>query len=259
MKKIFPVLSFLLFSLFGESQKTADSPMNIIGYYAGSTTALDSFPLSKLNYLIFSFCHLKGNRLSVTNAKDTATIQKMVSLKQNIPGLKIILSLGGWGGCKDCSPVFSTKKGRKEFAASTRELMEYFQADGIDLDWEYPVIAGFPGHPYSIDDKQNFTSLIKLLRRKLGTTYKISFAAGGFGNFIDSAIEWKKVMRRADRVNLMSYDLVHGFSTVSGHHTPLYSTSQQVESADNGVNKLLSSGVPSKKNYNRSCFLCPFF
>jgi len=45
----------------------------------------------------------------------------------------------------------------------------------------------------------------------------------------------------------MSYDLVNGFSKLSGHHTPLYSTPQQVESVDNGVKKLIAAGVPPSK------------
>src|SRR5579885_3385613 len=98
--------------------------------------------------------------------------------------------MGGWGGCRDCSPVFSTDTGRMEFANSAKELLNYFNADGIDLDWEYPVIKGFPGHAYSTDDKKNFTQLIRTLRKKLGKKYEISFAAGGFDQYIDSSVEW---------------------------------------------------------------------
>jgi chitinase len=219
----------------------------VIGYFAGRPTALDSFPIQKLTHLIFSFCHLKGSKLSIDRATDTACIQKMVSFKQKYPSLKIILSLGGWGGCKDCSTVFATRKGRKTFARSTRKVMDYFQTDGIDLDWEYPVIEGYPGHSHSTADKKNFTSLIKILRKELGTKYEISFAAGGFVRFIDSSIEWKKVMKKVDKVNVMSYDLVHGYSKISGHHTPLYSTQQQKESGDNAVTRLIQAGVPANK------------
>ena len=234
--------------LHANAQKNnSGKPLAVIAYYAGRTTMIDSFEVEKLTHLIFCFCHLKGNQLSVGNARDSATIQKMVALKSRNPQLKIILSLGGWGGCRTCSPVFATKKGRKEFARSVRDLNHYFSTDGIDLDWEYPAIEGFPGHPYDAADKPAFTQLVKQLRRKLGNKNEISFAAGGFTKFIDSAIEWKKVMKKINRVNLMSYDLVSGFSTVSGHHTPLYSTPNQKESADNGVQMMLGAGVPASK------------
>ncbi|MEO8860847.1 MAG: glycosyl hydrolase family 18 protein, partial [Ginsengibacter sp.] len=187
------LLSF--YSFICNAQKKAD-PRNfaVIAYYAGRTTMIDSFEVEKLTHLIFSFCHLKGDTLSVSNARDSATILRMVQLKKRNPNLKIILSLGGWGGCKTCSAIFSTKKGRRIFAKSTKELNNYFGTDGIDLDWEYPVIEGFPGHAFSPQDKPNFTALVKQLRKKLGKKNEITFAAGGFNSYIDSSIDWKNVM-----------------------------------------------------------------
>lgn len=253
------ILFFLIciISLSSFSQKKNE--INVIGYFAGRTTALDSFPVQKLTHLIFSFCHLNGSKLWVSNAADSVRIRKMVSLKEKYPYLKIILSMGGWGGCKDCSPVFSTDTGRIKFARSAKSLLEYFNADGIDLDWEYPAIAGFPGHPYSPADKKDFTLLIRTLRKTLGKKYEISFAAGGFDHYIDASIEWKKVMRKVNMVNVMSYDLVHGFSDVSGHHTPLYSTPEQKQSTDNAVNRLIAAGVPPKKIIIGAAFYARMF
>ncbi|MDE3249879.1 MAG: glycoside hydrolase [Bacteroidota bacterium] len=245
-KFILSLLLLLSMFPFAYAQQ-AKQPIAVIAYYAGRTSMIDSFEVEKLTHLIFCFCHLKGNRISVGNARDSTTIQRMVALKSRNPQLKIILSLGGWGGCQTCSPVFNTRKGRREFAESVKELNDYFGTNGIDLDWEYPVIEGYPGHAFSAGDKPAFTSLVKKLRKKLGRENEISFAAGGFTHFIDSSIEWKKVMKKVDRVNLMSYDLVSGFSTISGHHTPLYSTEKQKESTDHGVQMMLAAGVPANK------------
>jgi chitinase len=108
-----------------------------------------------------------------------------------------------------------------------KELLDYFKADGIDLDWEYPAISGFPGHRFVPEDKPNFTKLVMELRKAIGHKNEICFAAGGFTQFLEESIDWKKVMPVIDRVNLMTYDLINGFSTVTGHHTPLFSTPQQ--------------------------------
>jgi chitinase len=170
-----------------------------------------------------------------------------VTLKKQNPYLKVMLALGGWGGCETCSDVFSTEKDIKEFANSVKSLNDYFKTDGIDLDWEYPAIEGYPGHKYKPADKKNFTALVKQLRETLGEKQEISFAAGGFKKFLDEAIEWEPVMKIVDRVNLMSYDLVHGFSTETGHHTPLYSTPEQLESTNNAVSNLIKMGVPPNK------------
>lgn len=248
-------LLLLINSCSGQSKSTC-----ITGYYAGSADRLDSFPVEKLTHIIFSFGHLKGNRLNIHNAGDTACIQKMVGYKKTKnPGLKVILSLGGWGGCEKCSPVFATVAGREEFAASVKELSDYFHTDGIDLDWEYPAIAGHPGHPYMAADKENFTLLLQSLRKALGKKKEISFAAGGFNQFIDSSIDWKKAMLYTDKVYVMSYDLVHGYSTVSGHHTPLYSTPQQEASTDNAVDRMLAVGLPSGKIVIGAAFYARMF
>jgi chitinase len=219
----------------------------VIGYYSGRNTALDSFAIGKLTHIIFSFCHLKGNKLDANNARDTATIQHMVQLKEKYPHLKVILSLGGWGGCKTCPDVFATKAGINEFVGSVQEMLDYFHADGIDLDWEYPALPNVPGYPYYRDDKDHFTTLIKKLRKKLGKSKEISFAAGGFTKYLKTSVNWKKVTPRVNYINLMTYDLVSGYDTISGHHTPLYSTAQQVESTDHCVQYLESIGVPAAK------------
>jgi len=219
----------------------------VIAYYAGSPTMIDSFNTGQITHIIFSFGHLKGNGLHINNARDTLTIQNLVSQKAKNPDLKVMLSLGGWGGCKDCSDVFSSKKGRKEFSRSVKELLDYFKADGIDLDWEYPAIEGYPGHAFKPEDKTNFTALVKKLRKKLGKDKLISFAAGGFTAFLEQSVEWKKVMKYANFVNLMTYDLTNGFSVTTGHHTPLYSSANQKESGDNAIQYLVSIGIPSNK------------
>lgn len=254
MKKISP-LSFSSFIIFAgficfannlQAQKIAKP--NVIAYYTGGGgTLIDSFPVEKLSHLIYSFGHVKGDSLNIKSAKDSALISKMVALKSRNKDLKVMIAMGGWSACEPCSEVFSRKNGRETFAKTTKELLDYFQADGIDIDWEYPAVAGYPGHRYTEADKHNFTLLIQELRKKLGKKAEISFAAGGTKNCIDSCFEWKKVMPLVDRVNLMSYDLVSGYATQSGHHTPLFSTPQQQLSADWAINEMIKVGVPPQK------------
>ncbi|WP_346237847.1 glycoside hydrolase family 18 protein [Niabella insulamsoli] len=243
------ILCFIFLLVFekGGKAQTKQQPFRVIAYYAADTQAIDQFEVGQLTHIIYSFCHLKGNKLNVDDGRDSATIKKLVSLKQNYPRLKILLSLGGWGGCKTCSDVFSTQPAREEFASSVRALADYFGTDGIDLDWEYPTIAGHPGHPYKAEDKEHFTALVQALRASLGNKQEISFAAGGFKKYLEESVDWKKVMAVADYVNLMTYDLVNGATPHTGHHTPLYSTAQQQESADACVNFLDSIGVPKSQ------------
>ena len=261
MKKVifgFVTLCSFIFILFSfnkpHGQKDQTKEIAVIAYYSGNSKAINNFQVKKLTHIIYSFCHLKDRKLNVDNADDSATIKKLVSLKKDNPKLKVLLSLGGWGGCEFCSPAFSTDEGRKEFASSVKEINDYFGTDGIDLDWEYPAIEGYPGHKYQSADRANFTALVKAIRNSIGDQHEISFAAGGFNDFLKKSIDWKEVMPVVDFVNLMSYDLVNGFSTITGHHTPLFSTPSQVESTDNAIRYFTSIGVPADKIVIGSAF-----
>ena len=245
MKPFLPVLFVLLAA---SSCVAPDKPrIQVIAYYDKGPDRVDEIPADKLDQIIYSFCHLKGNRLAVDDTQDSVTISRLVELKAAHPKLKIVLSLGGWGGCEPCSDVFSTDSARKEFAQSVLELSKGLGTDGIDLDWEYPVIEGYPGHRFRPEDKDNFTALIRDLRNALGSGYQVSFAAGGFQKFLEESVDWAAVTPLVDRINVMSYDLVGGYATVTGHHTPLYSTPQQRESTNNAVQYLIKIGVPREK------------
>ena len=243
------IISLCLLMILGFSNPQIASAQKkaVIAYYSGSLNAIDSFNAKNFTHIIYCFGRLNGNDLKIRGEKDTLLIQKMVAMKKQNKDLKVLLSLGGWGGCAPCSDVFSTARGREDFVRSVKSLTEYFGSDGIDLDWEYPTIEGFPGHRFVPEDKQNFTELIRLLRKELGKKSTITFAAGGFQKFIDQSVDWKAIMPLVDYVNLMTYDLVGGYSTVTGHHTALYSTDKQKESTDNCVSSLLNMGIPSKK------------
>ncbi len=247
MKQITLIASFLLCLGLTSTFAQKNKKMDIIAYYTGDSNLIDQYEVGKLNQIIFSFCHLKDGKLSVDSAKDSLTIKHLVSLKAKNPQLKIILSLGGWGGCEPCSQAFSTAEGRLKFAKSVKEVSDYFKVDGLDLDWEYPAIEGLPGHLYQAVDKPNFTELVKILRSTLGKKYELSFAAGGFQKYLDESIDWKAVAPLVNRINIMSYDLVNGYSKVTGHHTPLYSTNPKEESTDRAVEFLLKQGVPAEK------------
>jgi len=225
----------------------AKNNFKVIAYYTPTNGKIDSITASQLDQIIYSFLHLEGNKLDLSKASDSASIAYLTSLKKENPNLKVLVSLGGWEGCETCSEVFSSEEGRREFANSVKNILKDHNSDGIDLDWEYPVVEGFPGHPFKDEDRENFTSLVKELRQILGWDYELSFAAGGFDDFMKKAIEWDKVMPLLDRVNLMSYDLVNGGSALTGHHTALYSTARQNLSADRAINYLESLGIPRKK------------
>ena len=219
----------------------------VVGYFSGDSAMLHKYDVKKLTHLIYGFSHVNNGEMILSKPKDAPALLAFQKIKAQHPGLKTMIALGGWGGCEFCSQTFNDKALTKKFAASVKDFLDIYQLDGIDLDWEYPVIAGHPGHQNIPEDKANFTNLVKELRSALGKEKLITFAAGGFQKFLDSSIAWQEVEPYLNFVNMMTYDLVHGYSTATGHHTNLYSTRAGEESADNVVKFFKKIKFPLKK------------
>jgi chitinase len=239
-------ISILVFILFIGSGNTA-SAQQLIAYYSGNAKQIREYPVNRLSQIIFSFCQIRGNRLVVASRPDTATIRELVSLKKKNPKLKILLSVGGWGGCETCSDIFSSDSGRGAFVESVYATNNYFLTDGVDLDWEFPSMAAFPGHVFRAEDKLNFNLLVRALRNNLGEKMEISVICAGFSPYLEGSLDLPGLAPFVSRINLMTYDLIGSKAKFAGHHSSLYSTSWQSASADRAVRFLDSLKIPRKK------------
>lgn len=245
LKRLLFIL-LIIAPFFAIAQKKKE-PFKVVAYFSTDSTTLHTYDFSKVTHLIYGFGHVSNGDFIVIKPNAIATLQGFQKIKAQKPGLKTMIALGGWGGCEFCSQTFNDKELTKKFAESVKKFLDLYGLDGIDLDWEYPTIPGPPGHQYLPEDKDNFTNLIIELRKALGKNKLITFAAGGFQNYFNKSVDWKALEPYIDFVNIMSYDLVHGYSTRTGHHTPLYSTGSQLESTHNGINFFKKINFPLKK------------
>ena len=244
MKKIFFITFLFLFQfVFAQQKKT----YKIIAYCTGKAENIKQYPISKLTHIIYSFLKLQNDTLIFRDSTQQNAVQQLVQLKSVYPQLKIMVSIGGWGGCAPCSDLFASDEHRKNFAKTTVALFKQYGIDGLDLDWEYPAIEGYPDHKFDVADKNDFTELVKALRKEMGNDYLLSFAAGGFIKYMEQSVDWDTVMPLVDFVNLMNYDLVGGYATVTGHHTPLHDYLPEQESTSKAVTWLLKNKVAANK------------
>jgi chitinase len=250
--------TWLLLAGLLSSGLSAQQPA-LIGYYAGDGHDLYGREIGKMTHLIWCFLHLQGDSLAPLDKDQEKVIRKMVGFKREHPELKVLLSFGGWGGCETCSEVFGREAGRKRFARDVHALLKRTWTDGIDLDWEYPAVQGPQGHAFKPEDRHHFTLLVRTLREELGDHYEVSFAVGGTQECLEKGFEWDSIMPITDRVHIMSYDLVHGFSKTTGHHTPLFGTAGQATSADAAVRWLQGQRVPKGKIVIGSAFYARIF
>lgn len=239
------LLFFLCYTVSATAQQK--QPYKLIAYATGKADNIKQYPINKLTHIIYSFLKLQNDTLTFRNEEQKNSLQQLVALKQTYPQLKIMVSIGGWGGCGPCSQLFASATQRQNFAKTTVALFKAYKIDGLDLDWEYPAIEGYPGHKYDTADKNNFSALVKALRKEMGNDYLLTFAAGGFIKYLEQSIDWDAVTPLVDFVNLMTYDLVNGYATVTGHHTPLHDYLPGQESTSKCVNWLIDKKVPAKK------------
>ena len=97
---------------------------------------------------------------------DASHLSRLHALKEINPDLKILVSAGGWSWSGNFSDAALTSESRKQFAQSVVDMIREHNLDGIDIDWEYPGQIG-AGNVYRPEDKQNFTLLLRDVRRKL--------------------------------------------------------------------------------------------
>ncbi len=201
-----------------------------------------------LTHINWSFALIKDGRVTGDHWRN---IGKLLDYKQKHPRVKTVVSIGGWEA-DGFSQAASSEEGIRAFVESTIELMQRYNFDGVDIDWEYPgnSAAGIASAP---EDKQNFTRLLKALRagldalgRQDGRYRSLSIAVGA-SNACVRGIECAKIAPLLDYVYVMSYDM-HGQRT-TGHHTNLYPAANDPGgvSADTILRAYERAGIPRSK------------
>lgn len=220
----------------------------IIGYVeTGKLPLLRDTDIKCLGVLNLAFASVE-NHAVIWNPLGHTDILKHA--KKVNPGLKLVLSVGGWGS-GGFSEAAATKEGRDTLAKTAAGLVMEYQLDGLDIDWEYPCI-GVSGIASSKEDKENFTLLLERLRQELDTITDryctLSIAAGADTYFV-RCTRMEEASKFLDYVMLMTYDLRGGFSVQTGHHTNLYASSGDlsIASTDHAVKLFEHAGVPKEK------------
>ncbi|MEY3051072.1 MAG: hypothetical protein RLY31_857 [Bacteroidota bacterium] len=168
-------------------------------------------------------------------------------------GVRILVSIGGWTLSSHFSAIAAHPVKRRRFASDCRKIVEFYQLDGIDIDWEYP---GYSPQKGNAGDRDNFTRLLQEIRDslddlppRLGRRPQLT-AAFGVAPVRLAAIDWEKVGPLLDFIHLMTYDFYGGNYGMTNHHAPLFPPTKGLEGFDlhSSVTQLLDlHGVPPHK------------
>ena len=103
----------------------------IVGYAVYWENSLpDPALLTHLNY---AFALIK-NDFETLDIQKERRLKLMVALKKQIPDLKVLLSIGGWGA-GNFSEMAADEKHRKTFCRNCLNAVTKYSLDGIYIDW----------------------------------------------------------------------------------------------------------------------------
>ena len=190
--------------------------------------------ITHINYA-FGGVNTTFNGIRISNEE---RLMNITGLKRQKPTLKVLLSIGGWGSGR-FSEMAADVTNRLAFAADCKRVVDQFNLDGIDLDWEYPSSAA-AGISASPDDVDNFTLLMRDIRQAIGKNKLLTFASASNAKYVD----FKAINKYIDFVNIMTYDIAHP----PYHQAGLYRSEFTKDfSCEESVNAHIKAGIPANK------------
>jgi GH18 family chitinase len=258
-----------------------------------SFTAQDLAPivnrLTEINYAFLYFCPPPGTtpmpywslppygactdatayQLMSVDPHDAEFLATIAGYRSSNPQLKLMLSVGGWNfPASYWSALAATASSRTTFIQSVQSWMQQYGADGVDIDWEYPV-APPRSDPVEISctdfetvndaggkpaDTANIVTLFAEMRAALGPSKRITVASQASKPLeIEMAIA--QLDQYVDSFHLMTYDytvsdVVGAEAAVLAPNQPLYTPANPAVtqmSVNYTISNYLAAGVhPSK-------------
>ena len=241
MKKLsfFSLLTCFICSLnsCGSAPKqSADSPPKVVIAYVTSWSNIMPNP-ALVTHINYAFGHVNDtfNGVRIDNEE---RLKQIAALKKQKSELKVLLSIGGWGSGR-FSEMAANEQNRLAFAKDCQRIVQEFDLDGIDIDWEYPTssAANISSSP---DDTNNFTLLMRDIRHAIGKNKLLTMASVASARFVN----FRSILNDIDFVNIMSYDM----GNAPRHHSALYEASISGElTCNDAVKAHIDSGVPAER------------
>jgi chitinase len=213
---------------------------------------VDPNSITRLNY---AFANIKDGVMVPGFQHDAENFAFLTALRKQNPHLTILVSFGGWLWSGGFSDMALTRESRARFIRSAVDFITRYNLDGLDIDWEYPGMAGST-NAFRPEDKQNYTALLSEFHAAFGRESRtlhrrlyLTIAAGASPDFL-AHTDMRKVARIVDTVNLMAYDYYEpGSGPLAGHHAPLFTNPRDPEkvSTDDSVRAFEKAGVPASK------------
>ncbi|KAF7989656.1 hypothetical protein HCN44_008330 [Aphidius gifuensis] len=207
---------------------------------------------SLCSHVVYAFATLKDHLLTESNEKDAEMYERLITLREKNPDIKILLAIGGWAfGSTPFKELTSNTFRMNQFIYEAIEFLREYKFNGLDVDWEYPRGA---------DDRAAYVNLLKELRLAVEGEAKdsgqpkliLSAAVPASFEAIAAGYDVPEISKYLDFISIKTYD-VHGqWERQVGHNSPLYplesATSYQKKlTVDYSAREWVKQGAPKEK------------
>lgn len=183
--------------------------------YCTPSAPIEEIPFDKLTHINYSFAIPAASGDTLIPLKDDSYLRALVSAARKNK-VQVFLSIGGWGigdgGGEDgrFHRMAETKKGRDAFIASTMKMVNMYDLDGVDLDWEYPDPDHRSAEDYVLLCKDLYLALHAEEKQLTAAVVSSGKQAYGIKEEVYPYMDW---------LNIMVYDGDYGPSELK-HHSP---------------------------------------
>ena len=247
----------------------------IVGVYTPNwqpTALVDALHGDSVTHIVYAFLHAcgpgqlpadlpkcagKADYQLGASAIDDRFDAAFARLKARAPHVKVVASVGGWGGSDPFFHIANDSAARTTFAKSAADFLRSHAAfDGIDIDWEHPTNNGSANGVQlgSPADGQGYADLMAALRSALdtltaetGRKYLITAAINTEHVIVDK-VNYRDAAKSLDLVFMMTYDHYGAWTKGTGNHTaPRASADGAEDGLDVAIKTMTGAGVPADK------------
>jgi len=175
-------------------EAVAAADFKVIGYLPSWAGEVNQAQISKLTHVNYAFI-LPTASGGFQPLENPSKLQSLVSMA-HANNVKVLVSVGGWNNGDDSAfeSFAASASGRTTFTNNVINLVNQYNLDGIDIDWEYPD-AGNSGNNYTALMQQLSTAMHN--KGKLLTAAVVSYNGPGVQTAVFAAVDF---------LNIMAYD-----------------------------------------------------
>ena len=162
--------------------------------YVTEDTIPELIAYDKLTHINYAFVLPRPDG-SLRDVSNPWKLKKIIETA-NPHGVKVLISVGGWGLEKEFEAIAADPAIRAIFVQNLVNYAAEYQLHGVDIDWEYPVAGVSDG---------NYLALMRELRAALPENILLTTAVAAYGSNADGIPT--EAFEVLDFVNLMVYDL----------------------------------------------------